>query len=194
MSIDPKRVRKILSKNILADGFIPIMDLEKSKGSYIVDHVTGDSYLDMFSMFASASIGYNHPNILKNKKLLASVSLVKPTLSDLYNVHYADFVDTFNKLAIPKYLPHAFFVEGGTLAVENALKVAFDWKIRKNLQKNIKNKGSQIIHYKEAFHGRSGYTLSLTNTTDPRKTMYFPKFDWPRISNPYMKFPMSKKI
>ena len=193
MSIDPKKVRKILSKNILADGFDLIMDLEKSKGSYIVDHVTGDSYLDMFSMFASASIGYNHPNILKNKKLLTSVSLIKPTLSDLYNIHYADFVDTFNRLAIPKYLPHAFFVEGGALAVENALKVAFDWKVRKNLQKGIKNRGTQIIHYKQAFHGRSGYTLSLTNTTDPRKTMYYPKFNWPRISNPYIKFPLSKQ-
>jgi len=191
MSIDPKKVKKILSKNILADGFIPIMDLEKSKGSYIVDQLTGDSYLDMFSMFASASIGYNHPNILKNKELLTSVSLIKPTLSDLYNVHYADFVDTFNRLAIPKYLQHAFFVEGGALAVENALKVAFDWKVRKNLKMGIKNKGTQIIHFKEAFHGRSGYTLSLTNTTDPRKTMYFPKFDWPRVSNPYIKFPMS---
>ena len=190
--IDAKKVRKILSKNILADGFTPIMDLEKSKGSYIVDQATGDSYLDMFSMFASGSIGYNHPNILKNKKLLTSVSLIKPTLSDLYNVYYADFVDTFNKLAIPKYLPHAFFVEGGALAVENALKVAFDWKVRKNLEKGIKNKGTQVIHYKQAFHGRSGYTLSLTNTTDPRKTMYFPKFDWPRVSNPYMKFPMNK--
>ena len=191
--IHPKEVRKILSKNILADGFVPIMDLERSKGSYIVDQVTGDSYLDMFSMFASGSIGYNHPNILKNKKLLGSVSLIKPTLSDLYNVYYADFVDTFNRLAIPKYLPHAFFVEGGALAVENALKVAFDWKVRKNLEKGIENKGTQVIHYKQAFHGRSGYTLSLTNTTDPRKTMYFPKFDWPRVSNPYIKFPMSKE-
>jgi len=189
--MDPKKVRKVLSKNILADGFVPIMDLENSRGCYIVDHVSGDSYLDMFSMFASGSIGYNHPNIVKSKELFASVSLIKPTLSDLYNVHYAQFVDTFNKLAIPKDLPHAFFVEGGALAVENALKVAFDWKIRKNLEKGVKNKGKQIIHYKQAFHGRSGYTLSLTNTTDPRKTMYFPKFDWPRVSNPYMKFPFS---
>ena len=191
--IDAKNVRKVLSKNILADGFTPIMDLKKSKGSYIIDEVNGDSYLDMFSMFASGAIGYNHPNILKNKDLFATVSLVKPTLSDLYNVYYADFVDTFNKLAIPNYLPHAFFVEGGALAVENALKVAFDWKVRKNLENGIKNKGTQIIHYNQAFHGRSGYTLSLTNTTDPRKTMYFPKFDWPRVLNPYIKFPMTSE-
>tara|TARA_X000001036_G_scaffold431906_1_gene466980 strand:- start:4310 stop:5623 length:1314 start_codon:yes stop_codon:yes gene_type:complete len=191
--VNAKDVREVLSKNILADGFAPIMDLEKSKGSYIVDQVNGDSYLDMFSMFASGAIGYNHPNILKNKDLLATVSTVKPTLSDLYNVYYADFVETFSRLAIPDYLPHAFFVEGGALAVENALKVAFDWKVRKNLSNGIEGKGSQIIHYNQAFHGRSGYTLSLTNTTDPRKTMYFPKFDWPRILNPYIKFPMTSE-
>ena len=192
MSISADKVRAILSKNILADGFTPIMDIKKSNGSYIIDEVTGDSYLDMFSMFASGSVGYNHPKILENKNLLATVSLIKPTLSDLYNTYYADFVDTFNKKAIPKYLPHAFFVEGGALAVENALKAAFDWKIRKNLKKNIKDKGKQVIHFKQAFHGRSGYTLSLTNTTDPRKTMYFPKFNWPRVTNPYINFPLNK--
>ena len=189
--VNAKDVRKILSKNILADGFTPIMDLEKSKGSYIIDQVNGDSYLDMFSMFASGSVGYNHPKIIENVEFLGKMSVIKPTLSDLYNVYYADFVDTFSRLAIPDYLPHAFFVEGGALAVENALKVAFDWKVRKNLENGIKDKGSQIIHYNQAFHGRSGYTLSLTNTTDPRKTMYFPKFDWPRVLNPYIKFPMT---
>ena len=191
MKILANKVRSILSKNILADGFDPIMDLNKSSGSYIVDEVSGDSYLDMFSMFASGAVGYNHPKIVENKDLLAEVALIKPTLSDLYNTHYADFVNTFNEKAIPTYLPNAFFVEGGALAVENALKTAFDWKIRKNIEKGIQGKGKQIIHFKQAFHGRSGYTLSLTNTTDPRKTMYFPKFDWPRVTNPYVHFPLN---
>ena len=191
MSVSAKKVRDILSKNILVDGFSPIMDIDKSKGSYLVDEVSGDSYLDMFSMFASASVGYNHPKIIENINLLGKVGTIKPTLSDLYNTYYADFLDTFNRLAIPDYLPHAFFIEGGALAVENALKTAFDWKIRKNLEKGIKDKGYQVIHFKQAFHGRSGYTLSLTNTTDSRKTMYFPKFDWPRVTNPYIKFPMN---
>ena len=194
MSIKAQNVREILSKNILADGFQPIMDLDKSEGSYIVDESTGEKYLDMFSMFASASVGYNHPKIIENLDLLAKVSKIKPTLSDLYNVYYADFLDTFNRVAIPDYLPHTFFIEGGSLAVENALKVAFDWKVRKNIESGKKQKGSQIIHFKQAFHGRSGYTMSLTNTTDPRKTMYFPKFDWPRIDNPYLTYPITDEI
>jgi len=52
-------------------------------------------------------------------------------------------------------------------------------------------KGSKIIHFTSAFHGRSGYTMSLTNT-DPLKTMYFPKFDWPRVVNPTLRFQQGK--
>ena len=146
-------------------------------------------------MFASASVGYNHPKIISNLDLLGRVSISKPTLSDVYNVHYADFVNTFNEIAIPDYLKHTFFIEGGSLAVENALKVAFDWKVRKNIENGKgKEKGRQIIHFKQAFHGRTGYTLSLTNTSDPRKTMYFPKFDWPRVNNPYLSFPVTEDV
>ncbi len=191
--MDANNVKKTLSKNILADGFEPIIDLKKSHDSWLVDARNGDEYLDMFSMYASGAIGYNHPEIIKNKELLYEVSLFKPTLSDIYSTHYADFLETFNRIAIPDYLNNAFFIEGGSLAVENALKIAFDWKVRKNLENGIKDKGSKVIHFEQAFHGRSGYTLSLTNTSDPRKTMYFPKFEWPRIKNPKLDFPINEQ-
>ena len=193
MAIKANDVRKLLDKNILADGFEPILDLKESHDSWIVDKRNGEKFLDMFSMYASGCIGYNHPNILKNKDLLMNVSLFKPTLSDMYTTEYAEFLEVFDKVAIPDYLKNTFFIEGGALAVENALKVAFDWKHRKNLEKGISNKGNQIIHFKEAFHGRTGYTLSLTNT-DPIKTKYFPKFEWPRIENPYLNFPMTSEV
>ena len=77
--------------------------------------------------------------------------------------------------------------------MENALKAAFDWKVKKNFSMNGKAKeiGSKIIHFEQCFHGRTGYTLSLTNTADPRKTAFFPKFDWPRIINPKVTFPLN---
>tara|TARA_Y100001970_G_scaffold41940_1_gene52139 strand:- start:40622 stop:41938 length:1317 start_codon:yes stop_codon:yes gene_type:complete len=193
MSIKAIKVRESLARNILADGFEPILDLEKSHDSWIVDKRDGTEFLDMFSMYASGCIGYNHPRILENRELLATVSLFKPTLSDIYTTEYADFLDVFNDVAIPNYLKNTFFIEGGGLAVENALKVAFDWKVRKNLQNGIKNKGYKILHFKEAFHGRTGYTMSLTNT-DPIKTKFFPKFDWPRIDNPHLTFPINDNV
>ena len=191
MTIDSKNVRATLGKHILADGYEPVMDMEKSHGSWLVDERDGSEYLDMFSMFASGAVGYNHPDIQRGKDRLTAAALYKPTLSDIYNIQYAEFVEKFSNTAIPEYLPHAFFIEGGALGVENALKVAFDWKVRKNMEKGKGEKGGKIIHFKQAFHGRTGYTLSLTNTSDPRKTMYFPKFDWPRIDIPKLSFPIT---
>jgi len=191
MTIDSKNVRATLGKHILADGYEPVMDMEKSHGSWLVDERDGSEYLDMFSMFASGAVGYNHPDIQAGKDRLTAAALYKPTLSDIYNIQYAEFVEKFSNTAIPEYLPHAFFIEGGALGVENALKVAFDWKVRKNMENGKGEKGGKIIHFKQAFHGRTGYTLSLTNTSDPRKTMYFPKFDWPRIDIPKLSFPIT---
>jgi L-lysine 6-transaminase len=62
-----------------------------------------------------------------------------------------------------------------------------DWKVRKNLAAGLGERGTEIIHFERAFHGRSGYTMSLTNT-DPRKIAYFAKFPWPRIVSPSLDF------
>ncbi len=190
--VHENKVKETLGKHILADGFDFVMDYEQSHGSYIADRLTGKEYLDMFSMFASASVGYNHPYILEKANWLGKMAIYKPTLSDVYLQEYADFMEVFARVAIPKELPYCFFVEGGALAVENALKTAFDWKTRKNWQKNIDKEAGMVIHFKQSFHGRSGYTLSLTNTSDPRKHQYFPKFDWPRITNPKLNFPITE--
>lgn len=186
-------VHEKLSKHILADGYDFVMDLEKSHGSWIVDQRNGDVYLDMFSMYASGSVGYNHPYIVKHKDWLGTMAINKPAMSDVYSKEFSDFVETFGRIAIPPYLRYAFFICGGALGVENALKAGFDWKSKINFNKGIKVEASKVIHFKQAFHGRSGYTLSLTNTKDPRKTALFPKFDWPRIENPKLKFPKTEE-
>ena len=185
-----------ISKYMLADGFKIILDLEKSKGVTIIDEVTGDKYHDFFTFFASSPIGLNHPylNSEEIRQVLGKVAVNKPSNSDIYTTYMAEFVDTFAKVAKPDYMKHLFFIAGGALAVENGLKVAFDWKVRKNFLKGYKvEKGLQVIHFKEAFHGRSGYTISITNT-DPTKVKYYPKFDWPRITNPKIKFPLENHL
>ncbi len=191
----PGKVLSTLSKHMLVDGFEIVVDLRKSKGSYIVDAKDGKRYLDFFTFVASSPIGLNHPKMTAPEFMekLAYVGVNKPSSSDIYTVEQADFLETFERVALPSYFPHVFFVEGGTLGVENALKASFDWKIRKNFAKGYKEeKGKQILHFKQAFHGRSGYSLSLTNT-DPVKTDLFPKFPWPRIHNPAMKFPLNEQ-
>lgn len=195
-SISADQVLSTLSKYMLADGFNIVLDLNKSNGVTIIDEISGQEYHDFFTFFASSPIGLNHPYLHSDevKETLGMVAINKPSNSDIYTTYMADFVDTFAKVAKPDYMKHLFFISGGALAVENGLKVAFDWKVRKNFLKGYKEeKGHKVIHFKEAFHGRSGYTMSLTNT-DPAKVKYFPKFDWPRITNPKIKFPLENHL
>ncbi|MBU8818862.1 L-lysine 6-transaminase [Mycolicibacterium goodii] len=189
-ALAPDNVRETLARSILADGFDFVLDLEKSRGSYLVDARTGERFLDMFTFFASSALGMNHPALADDPEFraeLAQAAVNKPSNSDIYSVPMARFVDTFRRVLGDPALPHLFFVDGGALAVENALKVAFDWKSRHNESRGIDpDLGTKVLHLRGAFHGRSGYTLSLTNT-DPVKVARFPKFDWPRIDAPYVR-------
>jgi len=176
--ITPADVHNILKNNILADGYDIVCDLKKSHGLYLYDSKKECFYLDFFSFFASLPIGFNHPKMTTQEFLnkIAYVAINKPSLSDIYTVEMAEFIATFERVAKPEHMKYMFFISGGALAVENALKVAFDWKIRKNKKNSIEGeKGTKIIHFVRAFHGRSGYTLSITNSPDSRKTDYFPK-------------------
>ena len=158
----------------------------------MVDGVTGKEYLDLFSMYASMSVGYNHPYVLDNIDRLTRAAVNKPANSDIYSPQMAEFVDTVGRLAQPSYLPYSFFIEGGGLAVENALKTAFDWKAKKNMSQGKIPPKNLVIHLKDCFHGRTGYTMSLTDSPDPRKVQYFPKFNWPRVLNPSIEFPLDE--
>lgn len=186
----------VLHQRLLADGYDFVLDIQKSHGRYMVEARTGDEYLDFFSFFASSALGMNHPklNNPEFREKLAWAALNKPSNSDIYTVYKAELVDAISKYAMPDHFKYLFFVEGGAVAVENGLKVAFDWKVRKNFRKGYKEeKGHKVLHFKEAFHGRTGYTMSLTNT-DPNKVSLFPKFDWPRVLNPKITFPLADNL
>ena len=192
--IAPAEVHATLARHMLADGYDMVLDLDKSHGRRIHDSRSGREYLDLFSFFATLPIGFNHPK-MKDAEFLAKLTraaLVNPTNSDIYSTEFAEFIEVFGRVAMRSYLPHSFFVAGGALGVENALKAAMDWKVRQNHRKGIMGeKGTQILHFRDAFHGRTGYTVSMTNTADPRKYQYFAKFDWPRVTPPYLNYPVT---
>jgi L-lysine 6-transaminase len=191
--IAPSEVHASLGRYMLVDGYDLVLDLEKSQGRRFYDSRHDRWYIDLFSCFATLPLGLNHPGMKDPdfRAKLMRAALSNPTNSDVYTTEMAEFVATFGRLAMPEYLPHLFLVAGGALGVENALKAAFDWKVRQNFRAGHKSeKGHQVLHFRESFHGRSGYTLSLTNTADPRKYQYFPKFDWPRVTNPKLRFPV----
>jgi L-lysine 6-transaminase len=192
--VEPKQVLESIGRHMLVDGFPIVVDLENSQGVRLRDKADGKTYMDFFQFFASLPVGINHPKLTEAafREKIGHAAVNKPSNSDFYSQQMAEFVEAMDRYAIPKELPHMFLVEGGALAVENALKTAFDYKVQKNYQKGAtQDTGQQVIHFREAFHGRSGYTMSLTNT-DPVKIKYYPKFTWPRVTNPKMIFPLEK--
>jgi len=185
--LDPGVVHERVAAHLLADGFEFVLDLDGSYGSTLVDARDGSEYLDLFTFFASSALGMNHDALAGDAEFrneIAAVAVNKPSNSDVYTVPLARFIETFARVLGDPALPHLFFIDGGALAVENALKIAFDWKSRWNEAHGIDPAlGTKVLHLERAFHGRSGYTMSLTNT-DPAKVARFPKFDWPRIPCP----------
>lgn len=185
-----EEVMPSLSKSVLVDGFHIVVDLEKSHGSFMVNALDGKELIDFYTMFASLPVGFNHPKMIDDEEFLKKLqraALTNVANSDVYTEEYASFVETFRRVAVPRDYRHLFFVAGGALAVENALKTAFDWKTRLNFKRGKVCQADKVIHLEGAFHGRSGYTMSLTNT-DPMKTAFFPKLEWDsyRISKKVM--------
>jgi L-lysine 6-transaminase len=194
ITVPTDRVFPILRENILVDGFHLVIDLERCHGCYMVDALEGREYLDCYTYFSTLPLGHNHPKLedagFRHSLMLAA--LANPANSDVYSREYAAFVDLFRRHAAPPEFPHLFFVAGGAVAVANAMKAAFDWKAHWNRDRGITGGADKIMHFRYAFHGRTGYALSATNT-DPTKTADFPKFTWPRVSLPAIHFPMDER-
>jgi len=207
-TIAPAKVLETIEQHVLLDGFKIVVDLDKSRGSYLFNRVDNRRLIDLYGFFGSMPVGFNHPHFddPEVKRDLLRAAKVKIANSDVYSAGYAEFVATFERVVGLPPLQRYLFIEGGALAVENCLKAAMDWKIRKNIAaghspaRNATHsvaggeRGTQVLHFRHAFHGRTGYTMSLTNT-DPRKTDLFAKFDWPRVSCPSIDFslPESKR-
>jgi L-lysine 6-transaminase len=190
--MNASRVLESLEQHILLDGFRIVIDLEKSRGSYLYDAANGHRLIDLYGFFGSMAVGFNHPHFSDPavERELLQAAKTKVANSDVYSQAYAEFVETFTRVVGLPPLTRYLFIDGGALAVENALKAAMDWKVRKNMAAGRGERGTEIMHFRHAFHGRSGYTMSLTNT-DPVKVDLFAKFDWPRVSCPSIDFALT---
>jgi L-lysine 6-transaminase len=189
--VDPAEVHATLRRHLLVTGHPIVLDLAESRGLRVRDALSGREYLDFAGFYASNALGFHHPGLEDEatRERLLQAALLKIGNPDFYTSELATFVSTLERTLAPATHPHYFFVEGGALAVENAMKTAMDWKVRKNLARGLSDVGTEILHFEQAFHGRAGYTLSVTNT-DPAKTLHFPKFDWPRVPSPAARFPL----
>ena len=168
-TIAPDQVHDVLKKHILADGYDVVLDLDKSQGAYLYDSKHNKKYLDFFTFFCFQS-GRHEPSqtgwrrSLHEKNSPMWPRTTHPTPMCILPT-WLSLLIPLTALVSPPTCRTPFFVAGGALAVENALKTAFDWKVQKNFRKGYRHeKGHMVLHFEQAFHGRSGYTMSLTNT------------------------------
>lgn len=180
-----QKLREKMAQSVIVDGPHIVLDLDGSSGTTIKDLYDGTEYMDFSTFYASLPLGMNHPVFASDKARdrLMRAGVNKVANPDYHTEEMSVFADTFRRVLGDDEMPKLFFVEGGALAVENAIKAAFDWKSRRNEREGRETEDLKVLHLEGAFHGRSGYTLSLTNT-EPNKIERFPKFNWPRISVP----------
>ncbi|PYJ61463.1 MAG: L-lysine 6-transaminase, partial [Verrucomicrobia bacterium] len=153
--IAPSNVLEIIEQHVLLDGFKVVVDLEKSRGSYLYNAASDRRLIDLYGFFGSMPVGFNHPyfdNPVVQADLLRAAK-VKIANSDVYSEGYAEFVETFERVVGLPPLERYLFIEGGALAVENCLKAAMDWKVRKNMAAGHSERGTEILHFRRAFHG-----------------------------------------
>src|SRR3989440_12986182 len=95
-SKDASRVLNSLEQHILLDGFKVVVDLEKSRGSYLYDAATGHQLIDLYGFSGSMPVGFNHPYFDRDdvKRDLLRAAKVKIANSDVYSEGYGQFVET----------------------------------------------------------------------------------------------------
>jgi len=168
---------------------------EKSKGSYLYDDNSGRSILDLYCFFSTLPLGYNHPIFLTDefKNDLLTFGGLKPSTGRILTNFIDEFVDDFHGFVNCDIFNKYFFIHGGGLAVENALKIAFDWKRYINHKTGFEVDGNEmvVIALEDAFHGITGYGLSLS--ANQLKCSHFPKFNWPKFKPPCIGFPNNVK-
>ena len=124
-AIRPEDVAAIYIEHTNARGMMPmVLDMTRSQGVHLYDQHSGKKLIDFFGFYGSSALGMNHPKQRNDAAFMARLTeaaLNKITNSDIRTVHMARFLQTFGRVAMPDYLPYAFFISGGALAVENTL-------------------------------------------------------------------------
>src|SRR4051794_35795329 len=171
------RALEILEQHVLLDGFRIVLDDARSRGSYLFNAASDSRLIDFYGFFGSMPVGYNHPHFAEPavQEELARAASIKIANSDVYSPGYAEFVETLVRVAGLPPLERYLFIEGGALAIENTLKAAMDWKVRKNIAAGRGGRGGGDLHFPHALPRRRGDTQSPTHTPSPQ-THFFAQF------------------
>lgn len=142
-------------------------------GVYLYD-AEGKKYLDFGAGIAVMALGYNHKRY--NDALKSQIDKLIHTSNLFY--HEPGSI-AGQKLREASGLPHVFFTNSGTEAVEGALKLA------KKHANTAGKKNYNIIAMEHSFHGRSLGSLSVTGKTQYREPFepLLPNIDFAEYNN-----------
>src|SRR5262245_26948963 len=96
-TLSPSKVLEEIEQHVLLDGFKIVVDLDKSRGSYLYNAVSNKRLIDLYGFFGSMPVGFNHPHFddpAVRRDLLRSAN-VKIADSVVYSPGYVECGVTF---------------------------------------------------------------------------------------------------
>ena len=135
-----------------AQGALNPMVIAGAQGSYVYDY-DGNEYLDLSSQLVNTNIGHQHP------KVVAAIQAQADRLCTIAPQHANDVRGEAARLITeraPDAFTHVFFTNGGTEAVEHAVRMA-----------RLHTGRPKVLSRYRSYHG--GTTLSVNLTGDPRR-------------------------
>lgn len=143
------RARKALATSTQDRDTYPVVDHSRGHGCWLYD-IEGNEYLDANSGVAVRALGFRPKGIEEFERRIGSVVEELPG-HDFDNIPQTLLAERLAALAPGAFPKEVFFSTSGARAVETALKAAMDQTGRQ-----------RFVAFRPAFHGRTGYALSMT--------------------------------
>jgi L-lysine 6-transaminase len=166
-----------MRRYVLYDPWPFVVDVGAGDGMFL-QTVDGQRILDWAGYYGSKLIGHNHPRLqdpayraaladAANNKV-ANPDFLTPQCLDYYRLLYRLAPETMHGDTLEVYA-----VNSGAEAVENMLKYLLSLHNRKRERQGRPHGARRFLYFDQAFHGRTVYALSVTQTLDPIATQDF---------------------
>ena len=147
------------------------IDFKKSHGSYLFDKKSNREFLDLFNMFSSLPLGYNHEIFDAGfEDKIKSVAKLRMCNNLFLSEELEEFIALFRKHVFSDYI---HLTCTGALAVEAAIKCAMETK---------KIKNPMVLATKRAFHGINSWGfITDRHAVTAERIKNFPQNDWKNL-------------
>ena len=148
------------------------IDFKLSQGSYLFDKRSNKYFLDMFSMFSSLPLGYNHEIFDEEfDERIKYISHLKMCNNLFLSDEFESFETALSEIAVHQ---NFHFSSTGALAVESAIKCGYEYK---------KNPDAIVVGTTNSFHGiySWGFVTDRGIPSVKNRVINYPKNSWKNI-------------